>query len=84
LPLPLTVSGIGIAVSGSAGPAIAIVALCFAAAGFIAVEPLFWTFPTAYLAGLAAAGGIGTTLIRAILIFALQRSAAATRVATTS
>jgi nitrate/nitrite transporter NarK len=29
-----------------------------AASGFIAVQPLFWTFPTGYLAGRAAAGGI--------------------------
>lgn len=54
----LAISGIGIAVSASAGPVIAIVALCFAAAGFIAVQPLFWNFPTSYLGGAAAAGGI--------------------------
>ena len=54
----LAVSGIGIAVSASATPLIAIVALCFAAAGFIAVQPLFWAFPTSYLGGAAAAGGI--------------------------
>lgn len=54
----LAISGVGIAVSASAGPFIAIVALCFAAAGFIAVQPLFWTFPTTYLGGVAAAGGI--------------------------
>jgi sugar phosphate permease len=54
----LALSGIGIAVSASAGPFIAIVSLCFAAAGFIAVQPLFWTFPTSYLGGVAAASGI--------------------------
>ncbi len=54
----LAVSGLGIAVSASASPFIAIVALCFAAAGFIAVQPLFWTFPTSYLGGAAAASGI--------------------------
>jgi MFS family permease len=116
----LAVSGIGIAVSAGTGPAVAMVALCFAAAGFIAVQPLFWTFPTAYLGGVAAAGGIaminalgslggffapnvkawadasfgsssaglyvlaGTTLVGALLIFLLQRSAAATRVAAAS
>ena len=116
----LAISGIGIAVSAGAGPAVAMVALCFAAAGFIAVQPLFWTFPTAYLGGVAAAGGIalinalgslggffapnvkawadasfgtstaglyvlaGTTLVGALLIFLLQRSAAATRVAAAS
>jgi MFS family permease len=57
--LTLGVSGLGIALSVNApSPLIALVALCFAAAGFIAVQPLFWTFPTAYLGGAAAAGGI--------------------------
>ncbi len=32
--------------------------LSLAVAGFIAVQPLFWTFPTGYLADRAAAGGI--------------------------
>jgi MFS family permease len=54
----LAISGVAIAVSASASPAIALVALCFAAAGFIAVQPMFWTFPTSYLGGVAAAGGI--------------------------
>jgi MFS family permease len=56
--ITLAVSGLGIAVSVSANPSIALVALCFAAAGFIAVQPIFWTFPTSYLGGIAAAGGI--------------------------
>jgi nitrate/nitrite transporter NarK len=54
----LAISGLGIAVSAGSAPAVALVALCFAAAGFIAVQPLFWTFPTGYLGGVAAAGGI--------------------------
>lgn len=54
----LAVSGVGIAVSAGSGPAVALLALCFAAAGFIAVQPLFWTFPTGYFGGVAAAGGI--------------------------
>ena len=54
----LAVSGIGIAVSAASGPALALIALCFAAAGFIAVQPMFWTFPTGYLSGVAAAGEI--------------------------
>lgn len=55
----LVVSGLGIGISVNAGsPLVALVALCFAAAGFIAVQPLFWTFPTSYLGGAAAAGGI--------------------------
>jgi MFS family permease len=56
--LTLAVSGLGIALSAGSGPALALVALCFAAAGFIAVQPLFWTFPTGVLSGVAAAGGI--------------------------
>ena len=55
----LLVSAAGIAVSvNSDKPVVAVIALCFAAAGFIAVQPLFWTFPTTYLGGAAAAGGI--------------------------
>jgi MFS family permease len=56
--LTLAISGLGIAVSAGSAPAVALVALCFAAAGFIAVQPLFWTFPTGYLGGVGAAGGI--------------------------
>jgi MFS family permease len=37
---------------------LAMAALCIAASGFIAVQPLFWTFPTSYLSGRAAAGGL--------------------------
>jgi nitrate/nitrite transporter NarK len=29
-----------------------------AATGFIAVQPIFWTFPTSYLSDRAAAGGL--------------------------
>jgi nitrate/nitrite transporter NarK len=56
--LTLAISGVGIAVSAGSGPAVALLALCFAAAGFIAVQPMFWVFPTTTMAGLAAAGGI--------------------------
>ena len=35
-----------------------LVMLSLAVAGFISVQPLFWTFPTGYLADRAAAGGI--------------------------
>ena len=55
----LAMGGLGIAASVSTGsPLLALIALCFGAAGFIAVQPLFWTFPTGYLGGIAAAGGI--------------------------
>ncbi|WP_240655837.1 MFS transporter [Paraburkholderia phosphatilytica] len=57
--LLLALAGCGIAVSGLAHqPVVGLVALCFAASGFIAAQPLFWTLPTRYLTGAAAAGGI--------------------------
>ena len=54
----LAVSAIGIAVSATSYPVLGIVALCAAAAAFMAVQPIFWTFPAAYLGGAAAASGI--------------------------
>lgn len=55
----LAMSGIAIAVSGvAASPVVSLVALCCAASGFIAAQPLFWTFPTRYLTGAGAAAGI--------------------------
>jgi MFS family permease len=57
--LTLLMAAAGIAVSVSvSSPLLGILALCFAAAGFIAVQPVFWTFPSSYLTGSAAAGGI--------------------------
>ena len=55
----LLLAGIGIGVSAFAPPVIAIIALCFAAIGFIAVQPVFWTMPTNILSGAALAAGIG-------------------------
>ncbi len=55
----LLLAGIGIGVSGLAAPLIAIAALCLAAAGFIAVQPVFWTIPAEMLSGNALAAGIG-------------------------
>lgn len=46
----------GIAASSSGSAGVALAALCLAAAGFIGVQPVFWTFPTGELAGAAAAG----------------------------
>ena len=55
----LVVSGLGIAASVTfANPLLGIVALCFAASGFISVQPVFWTFPTGFLAGSTAAAAI--------------------------
>lgn len=57
--LTLLVSGLGIAASVTfTSPLLGILALCFAASGFIAVQPVFWTFPGSFLAGSAAAGAI--------------------------
>ncbi len=56
--LTLLAAGIGIGLSGLLSPVLAIVALCVAAIGFIAVQPVFWTMPT-QLSGTALAAGIG-------------------------
>jgi MFS family permease len=57
--LSLLLCGLGLALSVMVqSPTLALAGLCLAAAGFIAVQPLFWSFPTTYLAGAAAAGGI--------------------------
>jgi predicted MFS family arabinose efflux permease len=42
----------------SSAPVIAMAGLCIAAAALISAQPVFWTLPTGYLAGNAAAGGI--------------------------
>jgi MFS family permease len=39
-------------------PLIALVGLCIAQAGMMSMLPVFWTLPTAFLSGTAAAGGI--------------------------
>ncbi|WP_085596004.1 MULTISPECIES: MFS transporter [unclassified Pseudomonas] len=57
--LMLSMAAIGIAASALGCSMVAVVlAFCFAASGFVAVQPLFWTIPTGYLSGAAAAGGI--------------------------
>jgi MFS family permease len=56
--LTLLVSGCASFAFPSAGPRMGLLALSIAVSGFIAVQPLFWTFPTGYLADRAAAGGI--------------------------
>jgi hypothetical protein len=57
--LTLVMAAVGMAASVSfSSPLLGVAALCLAAAGFIAVQPVFWTFPANTLAGAAAAGGI--------------------------
>jgi hypothetical protein len=50
---------LGIAASTlTASLPLGVAAFCVAAVGFVSVQPLFWTLPSNYLAGIAAAGGI--------------------------
>jgi len=54
-------TALGIVISGALSdtPVLAIAGLCLAAMGFVAMQPIFWTLPTEYLTGYAAAAGIG-------------------------
>ena len=50
--------GVGLVIAAHAPPLVAIAALCLTTAGIASAQPIFWTFPTNYLGGVAAAGGI--------------------------
>lgn len=57
----LFLGGAGVALSGTlaaTSPLLAFIALCIGCAGLLAVQPIYWTFPTGYLGGAAAASGI--------------------------
>ncbi|MGY2745030.1 MFS transporter [Arthrobacter sp. UYCu723] len=55
----LAAASVGIFASAlTDNPAIGLAALSLGAAGFISVQPVFWTLPTGMLVGAAAAGGI--------------------------
>ena len=54
----LLIGGCASFVFPTAGPVLGIAALSVAISALAAVQPLFWTFPTRYLADRAAAGGI--------------------------
>jgi MFS family permease len=56
--LALLVAGVASFIFPSSGPGVGLITLSIAVSGFIAVQPIFWTFPTAYLSDRAAAGGI--------------------------
>jgi sugar phosphate permease len=57
--LMLALAAVGMVGSTLSGNLVlVIVAFCVAAAGFITVQPLFWTLPTRFLGGAAAASGI--------------------------
>jgi sugar phosphate permease len=57
----LLTTAFGIIISGalSGTPVLAIAGLSLAAIGFVAMQPIFWTLPTEYMTGYAAAAGIG-------------------------
>ncbi len=57
----LIATALGIFVSGAASgtPVLAIAGLSLAAIGFVSMQPIFWTLPTEYMTGYAAAAGIG-------------------------
>lgn len=44
--------------ASSESPVLSLVGLCLAQAGLMSMLPVFWTLPTAFLTGAAAAGGI--------------------------
>ena len=55
----LALGAIGMVSSAYIGsPVLAMVALTFAAVGMYCSQPVFWSMPTSYLTGVAAAGGI--------------------------
>jgi MFS family permease len=54
----LFAGGVASFVFPAAGPRMGLLALSVAVSSFVAVQPLFWTFPTGYLADRAKAGGI--------------------------
>ncbi len=55
----LAAAGIGIlAAAATTNPVLGLFGLSLAASGFIAVQPVFWTLPTSFLVGGAAASGI--------------------------
>lgn len=56
--LTLFAAGIAGFAFPSCGPVTGVLALCVVASGLVAVQPLFWTMPTGYMADRAKAGGI--------------------------
>jgi D-galactonate transporter len=61
LVFPLLLGAVGLvgsALAGTTNTAVAIVFLSIAAAGVLSSAPLFWSLPTAFLHGVAAAAGI--------------------------
>jgi MFS family permease len=61
--LIMFIAGCASFVFPAAGPRVGIIALSIAVSGIIAAQPIFWTFPTGYLADRAAAGGIAVVTL---------------------
>jgi MFS family permease len=59
----MLISGIASFVFPASGPLMGLIALSVVVFGVIAVQPIFWTFPTDYLADRAAAGGIAVVTL---------------------
>ncbi len=51
-------AGVGFIVSATGNPLLGILALCVVACGNLACQPVFWTLPSRFLSGVAAASGI--------------------------
>ncbi|EKZ96690.1 MFS transporter, ACS family protein [Cupriavidus sp. HMR-1] len=58
VPVLMGATGFAIAASFTHNTTVAIAALSLAAAGVLTCAPLFWSLPTAFLSGIAAASGI--------------------------
>lgn len=56
--ISLLAAGLGMIATGYASPMIGVALLSLSVVGLISAQPIFWTFPTGYLGGIAAAGGI--------------------------
>lgn len=59
----MLVSGVASFVFPASGPLVGLIALSVTVSGIIAAQPIFWTFPTDYLADRAAAGGIAVVTL---------------------
>ena len=57
-PALIAIAGFGCAAAFMDTPAIAFAAIAISLAGALAVQPQFWTLPSAYLTGASAAGGV--------------------------
>ena len=51
-------AGLGWVLSYASSPSLVLIGFCIAQTGMMSMLPIFWTLPTSYLSGVAAAGGI--------------------------